>query len=144
MESIIIWIVIIVAGYVFEQIKKRAERKKAEEEALNRHNPIASSPSHTPAPYIQEVNRALHRPAPTMAAKPAPFREKAQQPIRQDTATPVHDISSSPTKAYKPLDIAVNETPMEIAEHPDDQSRTAHYDRWRQAILDTQILEKKF
>lgn len=30
MESIIIWIVIIVAGYVFEQLKKRAEQKKPE------------------------------------------------------------------------------------------------------------------
>ena len=57
MESIIIWIVIIVAGYVFEQLKKRAEQKKAEEEVLDRHSHMAKSRSNAPASHPRETDR---------------------------------------------------------------------------------------
>lgn len=156
MESIIIWIVIIVAGYVFEQLKKRAEQKKAEEEALDRHSHMAKSRSNAPASHPRETDRPIHRPAPAMVAKPAPFREKPQ-PAKQHSTSPLPNRSATTVQAYKPLDIPADEAPMEVIEHIEeperqthassqnaDRSLSAHYARWRQAILDTQVLERKF
>lgn len=141
MESIIIWIVIIVAGYVFEQLKKRAEQKKAEEEALNRHR--------------HNATRGIPRPAPASVQE---MRRPHPAPAQVQTMTPSTTIKTAKPQqpAYKPLDIPETEMEMEIVELTDemettsstpahsDRSTEAHYARWRQAILDTQVLERKF
>lgn len=144
MESIIIWIVIIVAGYVFEQLKKRAEQKKAEEETLNRHHHNAHN-----------ATRGVPRPAPASAQE---MRRPRPAPAQVQTMTPSTTVKTAKPQqpAYKPLDIPETEMDMEIVELTDemetasstpahaDRSTEAHYARWRQAILDTQVLERKF
>lgn len=146
MEKIIIYIVIMVVVFLFEQIKKMS--KKA-----------ASTPARKPGPRRQARNDSTSpRPARPAPPRPAPAGASALA------------AASVATSHYKPLEISYIEetaeeggsaltvdTPIDNEGNGDspsaqtsapaaaeDAARAAHYARWRQAILDTQVLERKF
>lgn len=140
METIILWIVIIAVGAVWERIKKKTDKDE-------QWRPPGTSPLPDPcdAPWAHPHTKATATP---------------QRQAQSDTAaaTPKPKPASLP-HTYKPIKDTTPDTVMEIETLDDDnnmitaeskmtaqdiKSRQAHYDRWRKAILDTQILERKF
>ena len=92
---------------------------------------------------MQQPARMQHEPRKPKAPKPAP----------------AVSVIPAPAHSYQPLtNLPANDTPMQVEELDNNQEtpqtsklsqqelaeRQAHYDRWRKAILDTQILERKF
>lgn len=142
METIILWIVIIAVGAVWERIKKKADKD-------DQWQPPGTSPLPAPcdAPW---AHPELTTPA--KASRPAPQRTAPTPASEKPKPAPL-------PHAYKPIQNTASDTVMEIETLDDDnnpitaeskmsaqdlEARQAHYDRWRKAILDTQILERKF
>ncbi len=140
METIILWIVIIAVGAVWERIKKKADKDDLRQ-------PPGTSPLPAPcdAPWARPETAA-----PAKASRPAQQRTSPASPKPKPAPLP---------HAYKPIQNTASDTVMEIETLDDDnntitaeskmsaqdiEARKAHYDRWRKAILDTQILERKF
>ena len=133
METIIIWIVIVAVGAAFEWVKKKSAS----------HEGGQSLPGSISRPT--PCNEPWSVPEPSKAATPQPQRPKAARP------------APAPANVYKPpTNLPQNDTQLQVEVLDDSDgvapapsareldSRTAHYDRWRKAILDTQILERKF
>lgn len=119
MEQIIGLIVLIVAGAIWDLIKARAKKAAERREAQQQHRP---------SPVRQVIATA---PAPVHAPVQAPA------PSRQ----PVF-LSGETTDAVAP---AV-ETPLpDNAPLPDtDADADAETERWRRAIIDSEILARRF
>ena len=144
METIIIWIVIVAVGAAYEWVKKKAAPSESEQ-----HPPARTSrPAPCNAPW--STDRAMQQPA---RMQHEPRKPKPQKPAPAASAIP------APAHSYQPLtNLPANDTPMQVEELDNNQEtpqnskvsqqelaeRQAHYDRWRKAILDTQILERKF
>lgn len=144
METIIIWIVIVAVGAVYERIKKKAAQSDSEQ------RPPARTSRPAPCNASWGTDRSMQHPA---SMQPEPRKPKAPKPA------PAASVIPAPAHTYQPLtNLPTNDTPMQIEELDDSQEtprvatmsqqelaeRQAHYDRWRKAILDTQILERKF
>lgn len=145
MEDIIIWIVIVGIAAAVEYLKK----KRGSDGTSAGKTSISS-----PAKPRQRTGAA----APARRAVPAPFIPEPDMPATV-TTTPSPAPASRPSRAvaYQPLTASPDpmeegpsmpETPAAVRnrQHDDtEQARLkAHYDRWRQAIIDTQVLERKF
>lgn len=136
---------IVAAGSVYKWAKEKSASTKDEQ----RH------PDHTsrPAPYNAPW------PAPAQTPHAAKSQANTKQAKAAQSAPKIKPVTS-PAHVYKPLtnipendtimcveeleecnDIPSRESAMSPQEH---NARQAHYERWRRAIIDTQILERKF
>ncbi len=148
MEKIIIWVVLMVGAVLYEQIKKYlAEKGKHSDE---------EKPKPRPRPVRQQLRPVINRPAPppppavttddngqpssrfeTPLARAARLRPL---PAEGECALSEHHLHSEDTDdapAGPAVDIAA-------ATEEERKAREAHFARWRRAIVDTQILERKF
>lgn len=142
METIIIWIVIVAVGAVFEWVKKKSASQEGGQSrpgSISRPAPCNTTWS-VPTTDVDMTSKPQPQPQPqprqTKAAKPAPAPAHAYQPLAnlsQNDDTPLQ---------VEVLDDSDETAPVSPTREHD--LRTAHYDRWRKAILDTQILERKF
>lgn len=140
METIILWIVIIAVGAVWERIKKKADKDE-------QWRPPGTSPLPAPcdAPWAQPHTKATAKPqrqaqSGTAAAAPKPKQASlphAYKPIKDTTPDNVMEIETL-DEDNGTITAGSKMTDQDI------RARQAHYDRWRKAILDTQILERKF
>lgn len=150
MEDIIIWIVILAIGAGVEFLKKKKAESKGDEDIQKATERKRQQPR--PAPFRASGGQQTFRaraaaPAPAMHAaartaeasvhaKPAPAGlHSSYRPL---AITEVMDMTAA-TSADGPL---MHDSPAPASSG--DRERDAHYARWRQAILDTQILERKF
>ncbi len=144
MEDIIIWIVIIAVGMAIEFLKKK--KAEGDEDIQVTERKRQPRPASRPAPYrapsvdnndVKDNGTTRH----PIHPKPAPAQSGNQaQPVR-------HNPFRS---SYQPIAMSENmEEEISVEQPaattaPSDEESDAHYARWRQAILDTQILERKF
>lgn len=152
MEKIIIWVVLMVGAVLYEQIKKYlAEKGKHSDE---------EKPKKRPRPVRQQMRPVMNRPAPppppvaTPVATPddtgqpssrfeTPLARAARLrslPAEGECALSEHHLHSGETDeapAAPAVDVAA-------ATEEERKAREAHFARWRRAIVDTQILERKF
>ncbi len=135
---------IVAVGAAYEWVKKKAAPSDGEQ-----HPPARTSrPAPCNAPW--SADRTTQQPA---SRHPEPRKTKTSKPAPTTSAIP------APAHTYQPLtNLPANDTPMQIEELDNNQEtpqtskvsqqelaeRQSHYDRWRKAILDTQILERKF
>lgn len=140
----------------------------------NRHQSASRAPRTAPAPFIPEPyvpeparseswGEPLFSPSPAKQSATAPKAKAAGKPAaasgKSTTASGKSTPKSktAPTHGYQPLAISPDpkdEGPSMPSAQAADENRLrdeaeqarlkAHYDRWRQAILDTQVLERKF
>ena len=152
MEDIIIWIVILAIGAGVEFLKKKKAESKGDEDLQKATEHKRQQPR--PAPFRASGGQQTFRaraaaPAPAMhaAARPAeasvhakPAPAGLHSSYRPLAITEEMDMDmTADTSAYGPL---MHDSPAPASSG--DRERDAHYARWRQAILDTQILERKF
>lgn len=145
METIIIWIVIVAVGAAYEWVKKKAAPSESEQ------RPPARTSRPAPCNASWSTDRTTQHPA-----RRQPEQRKKQAPKPPAPAT---SAIPAPAHTYQPLtNLPTDDTPMQVEELDNNQEtpqtskvsqqelaeRQAHYDRWRKAILDTQILERKF
>lgn len=145
METIIIWIVIIAVGAAFEWVKKKS--------APSDNEPHPTARISRPAPCDADWS-TINPSQPTVSRQPEPRKPQIPKP-----ASVANTVTPTSLHAYKPLtNLPANDTPIQVEELDDSREpqqsakmtqqelveRQAHYDRWRKAILDTQILERKF
>lgn len=144
METIIIWIVIATIGAAYDRFKKKSSASDGEQ------RPPARTSRPAPCNALWSTDRNTQHPA---SMQPEPQKPKVPKPA------PATSVIPAPAHTYQPLtNLPTNDTPMQIEELDDSQEtpqaatmsqqelaeRQAHYDHWRKAILDTQILERKF
>lgn len=143
MESIIIWIVIIAIGFVYDWAKKKHE---SSEEV--RHKPDVSS---RPAPC--NASWAKHTPLHYTATDNGTPQQSSQTKERKGTSASAISHSYTPIANIVENDCTLQVEELEgnlemnISNTPSQQDNVAyheHYNRWRKAIIDTQILERKF
>ena len=137
MEDIIIWIVFIAIGALWEFIskKKSDSRSGARSAAPAQAIPEAAArlsvqtPPRPVSPHITERPKPEYRPMSVVDAEPI---------------SEVEILSDTPL-ADTPLTLDTD-APAGVAARPDavQLDREAHFRRWRQAIIDTQVLERKF
>lgn len=143
MEKIIIYILIIAIGILFDFIKKRVRKSAASKPENKAPKPQISTP------FLQFSNLQ----AAPMPTHPAPMTASPQEKTKKDkqkkeeirrvqsqnAATPFlpgeQEISALTTVETAPIETTQKEDPTDIS---------AHYSRWRQAIIDAEILQRKF
>ena len=132
MEKIIIYVIIIAAGVLFDFIKKRAHKSATSQQANKPPKPQAQFP----LLQFSDLNIPRNKP------ETAPGRVIKQEPKKIK-----HDKLSAPflpgEKEISLPDIT-DDTPMEISKQEVPADVAAHYARWRQAILDAESLQRKF
>ena len=161
MKDIIIWIVFIAVGALWEFVgrKKGSSASDTPSASVGRaaDRPAPASRSSVPAPYSGTSRPAPHnsssRPAPySGTSRPAPY---TATPRPAPAYTPLPDSAKDmPLQQVEVLPdtpltepIPLQDTPMSPDATVDDatrREREAHFRRWRQAIIDTQVLERKF
>jgi len=133
--------VIVAVGAAFEWVKKKSASQEGGQSrpgSISRPAPCNTTWT-VPTTYVDTASKPQPQPQPqprqSKAAKPAPAPANVYNPL---TNLPQNDT---------PLQVEVLDDSDEIAPVSSTREhdlRTAHYDRWRKAILDTQILERKF
>lgn len=148
MEKIIIWIVLIVGAAVYEFIKKKYIARDSDTN-------VATENSHAPN---RGRTRNVTPPRPAMADTgtgadtglvPAGQAERASRPMPPRPARESRYRQLPPEGECSIPDHHLHEDDEEqrqatMTGTAEEKARAAHYARWRQAILDTQILERKF
>lgn len=129
MEDIIIAIVITLIGGIIGYIKEKQNKPKPE---LKR----TMAPPPFPEPAVPEpVHHEKFK-----IHVPEPAKKREQKPERK-------------TVEYKPIEIQAEEgarvttdngSPMTPVERKSGKAAAEHYARWRQSIIDSQILTPKF
>lgn len=135
MEGIIIWIVFIAIGALWEFVgKKKSDSRSRSQSAAPAPARLESAPRSSTAVKTESAPRKAERPKP--AYKPMHLVDaEPVAAVEIITDTPLPDIDTP----------SVTDTPAISAEQSAAQSdREAHFRRWRQAIIDTQVLERKF
>ncbi|MCI8999287.1 MAG: hypothetical protein HFJ95_09920 [Muribaculaceae bacterium] len=137
MEKIIIYVLIIAIGVLFDFIKKRA-RKTASSTSVNK----------SPTPQLQDSFQQF------FALQDTPTERKSQsakrpEPVQKQERKPV--AKHQPSKPFLPGETeialpAISDEPesIKVKERETPPEVAAHYARWRQAILDAEILQRKF
>lgn len=115
MTKLILWVVIIFAGIVWEQVKERRKRR---------------STPRSPRPAVSEA--VPEPPMPRRLADLQGGHGHKESPPANIPAIPMGSIEEEPQQQMQTL------TPGQTA------ALEAHYARWRRAIIDTQVLERKF
>lgn len=148
MEKIIIWVVLMVGAVLYEQIKKYlAEKGKHSDE---------EKPKKRPRPVRQQMRPVMNRPAPppppdaapgdtgqpsgrfeTPLARAARLRSLPAEGECALSEHHLHPVDTDEAPAAPAVDVAA-------ATEEERKAREAHFARWRRAIVDTQILERKF
>lgn len=136
MEDIIIWIVFIAIGALWEFVGKKKSDSRSRAGAAA-PAPMTIDPDSRPS-SPKSSQSASHRPE-----KPKP----AYRPMTQADAEPVSEVEilSDTPLLDTPLTSDIDTPPYNTGQ-PDAarHDREAHFRRWRQAIIDTQVLERKF
>lgn len=146
MEKIIIWVVLMVGALLYEQIKKRMREKREQD------------PSDLPPHNGDKHQRIRHAPPVILDFEKEGKEERPVVEVRRRFETPISRASRlkpvpvegecalTEHHLHPESDDLTADTPSETiaAAETEDASRAAHFDRWRQAIIDTQILERKF
>lgn len=140
MEKIIIYVIIIAAGVLFDFIKKRARKSATSQQANKPPKPQAQFP----LLQFSDLNIPRNKPEliPSDKHETAPGRVIKQEPEKIK-----HDKLSAaflPGEKEISLPDITDDTPMEISKQEVPADVAAHYARWRQAILDAEILQRKF
>ncbi|WP_285823323.1 hypothetical protein [Duncaniella freteri] len=144
MEDIIIWIVIIAVGMAIEFLKKK--KAEGDEDIQVTERKRQPRPASRPAPYRApsvDNNDVTDNGTPRhpIHPKPAPAQSGNQaQPVRHNPFR----SSYQPIAMSENMEAEISVEQPAATTAPSDEERDAHYARWRQAILDTQILERKF
>lgn len=139
MEDIIIWIVIVALYSAYEFLKKKSAKHDAADSRVSNKEPLAPSsrPKRPqPARIVLPSSGGCGRPAPfvmnsggdavaTTVYSPAINEDEGQSILMRD-----NDEPDAEAKA--------------LSEVLSTEALESHYARWRQAIIDTQILERKF
>lgn len=136
MEQLIIWIVIVAFGLGIDAFRKA---KKSREEAPPRPDPPRMPGFEAWTPQMPEA------PLAELAAKRAETetRKEARKELRKAGIQPPSRegervTASEPRPAHDP-----NTTPMAADADSESRSELAdHYERWRRAIIDTEILRR--
>lgn len=144
MEDIIIWIVLIAIGALWEFVgKKKGEsrsRTHSGTPAPAPFKPVAQSSSPAPAKPVAQS---------TSPAKSSHFSQEKSRPVykpmrvENDQELATVEILSDTPLTDTPLSIDTD-TPTFSDAAQTASDREAHFRRWRQAIIDTQVLERKF
>ncbi|MCM1139574.1 MAG: hypothetical protein NC221_06940 [Duncaniella sp.] len=156
MKEIIIYLVIIAGGLLFDFIKKKMKKSSDSVQVNETSNPSpweeaegfdffknVDKPIRFQAaePYVNPETDSLVQPEPIKIADPEhTFTQQAkEQAVKIHTAGPQPVIELDEQSA-------IEESPMAAMATPDEQNAAlaAHYDRWRQALIDAQIIQRKF
>lgn len=125
MEKIIIYALIIAIGVLYEFIKKRARGNRSRNQVLKSPSPYTTQSS---SPSLESVFTAAPAPQPESAAlKPT------SSPKPKHTPKPKSILESQPTT--EPASAPATDPADGLAEH---------YAKWRQAIIDAEIIQRKF
>lgn len=122
MENLIVAIVAVVIGIIFEAISGKGKNKESAAEA--------DKPK--PRPSFMPKIEIIREPRP---------RRHHVEPVAEPI--PEEGVRVTPQKAEpeKPLETPVAQTSIDSDR---DRRLRAHYARWRQAIIDAQMLQTKF
>ncbi len=129
--------------FLYEMITKKDKKETA---TTRPHNSRPGMPSRPlpPSPPREQ----LSRPVPPAPPSQAPLRRESlvdraarRRPIPSEgeCALTGHHLHDSEAEAFKP-----ESSPERPVPGLNDKEREAHFARWRQAVIDTQILERKF
>ena len=138
METIIIWIVFIAIGALWEFVSKKKgdSRSRAVSGSTTPGNrnaaPRVSAPR--PAPFTPSAGHHPQRPK-TVYQPMSVGNEQTVSEVEVLTDTPLPDSIS---------DDNILPPPSENGSTGTLSDREEHFRRWRQAIIDTQVLERKF
>lgn len=119
-----------VSGALKEGAAKRRETRSIE--ADRREASEAPQWRSTWAEFEKMLSHSADQSVPA-PAKPAPVPEAAKPTPRP--TLPEEGVS---------VTVPVDTSETEVAEQRRNQRLRAHYDRWRRAVVDTQVLERKF
>ncbi|MDE6861104.1 MAG: hypothetical protein K2J65_11925 [Duncaniella sp.] len=144
MEKIIIYAFIIAIGILFEYIKKRVRG----DQSPNLKNQAKKTDAPQPAAWQTMFSSAKSKIAPAL-------RIERMSETRTDTSVkrqPRQDDIPEPPKQFLPgedfgeMITPIEESPMSepMQETNPPGNNAEHYARWRQAILDAEILQRKF
>ncbi len=144
MEKIILYVLIIGGGLLFEFFKRKMKEKPAapSSQSDNHRFPPAPSlfdepgltiptPSQTPVQYVS-TSTSHFLPGEQVESFTTPKAEKQRQKKAKS--------KSAPAKSGNTPDSAS----IIEAHNREEARRAAHYARWRQAIIDAQIIQRKF
>lgn len=148
MEKIIIYVIVIAIGILFEYIKKKSRNETAS-------TPVKKAPKQQAYnPFLQFIDTTddNQKPAPAHVTIPAPANDKTQSATSHKPKThpqTKHNTDKSsmpflPGEQEISLSNPIDETPIEVSSPKVPADVAAHYARWRQAILDAEILQRKF
>ncbi len=127
MEKLLLWIVLIIGAIIYEQIKERIKKKPSATAGQTRKTVAARPRVARPTPPRPDA--AIRHEAQPHAGRHTPLVIPEQADTTEDTTM---DESATASTATRPT------------YEEEQQAREAHYARWRQAIIDTQIIERKF
>lgn len=125
MEKIIIYALIIAIGVLYEFFKKRARGNSSRNRVVKSPSPYA--PMQSPSPSVKSE----------YASAPAPQPDSAMKPIS----------APKPKHTPKPKSILESQPVREQTTVTDTESAdrlAGHYAKWRQAIIDAEIIQRKF
>jgi len=131
--------VIIAVVTVYDQVKKKGASQK-DEQRQPRHTPRPApfnmpGTNVTTVPLRSETHPAARQPE---TAKKVPAMAHSYKPL-----TNIPDDDDSILRVEN-LDADNEISPKSNMSAKEMNDRQAHYDRWRRAVIDMQILERKF
>lgn len=128
---------IITIGFVYDWAKKK--------HASPQKQPPKSGVTSRPAPCDASWSKQANNQWTTDVSHPVQeVKSHKSTPVSAHNYTPLTNIPDNTPMQVEVLDDGTSESPAPIASTYEQEARQAHYDRWRKAILDTQILERKF
>ena len=139
METIIIWIVFIAIGALWEFVSKKKgdSRSRSVSDSATPGNrnaaPRVSAPR--PAPFTPSAGHHHPQRPKTVYQPMSVGNEQTVSEVEVLTDTPLPDSIS---------DDNILPPPSENGSTGTLSDREEHFRRWRQAIIDTQVLERKF
>lgn len=156
MKEIIIYLIVIAGGLLFDFIKKKMKKSA---DSLHVNEP-SKSWSPDPAEGISSISGPL---IPDYSFEAIPSVEAAHESMQKATSQSSHEpvamyqnpelimgidpkrMGKLPHKAQQ-LEKPDNEEPPIASMNPvnKNEALAAHYSRWRQAIIDAQIIQRKF
>ncbi|MCM1163473.1 MAG: hypothetical protein NC339_04410 [Muribaculaceae bacterium] len=142
MEQLIIWIVILAIGLGWEQLKKRSHR---DEEAHGNRTPQREPEKNPWFQLLTDTNTDIYpsTPPPASTHEPRAARKAERKPKAKikPVAEKAKPLPHEGTRVTSDLPQPVEETPPILAADPAEEATlAAHYDRWRRAIIDAEIL----
>ncbi len=136
MEKIIIYALIIAIGVLFEYIKKRARGDQSSKPVSQTPKPIAHVASKKP--FAAAIPIVPPSPVKTL---PKPVATVQAKPITNEQ--PKHFLPGEQVKemTVKADDTAISDSNSGHLITPDTSE---HFARWRKAIIDAEIIQRKF